>query len=174
GAHRSSHRKQPPAVKSHRHTPSPTAGAVTADRQTRSLLTRKVTLSLELNRLLDELAHRRELERLAKDEYDAALKLAGSGVISREELERLKTAWEVVKIEREQVEQRTTDTKKQFADNPVCKDYPSLRPTPTSTPTTTPSTTPPSTTTMTTMPSTTQSSTHLPILTSTATPVPVR
>ncbi|QFZ21515.1 efflux RND transporter periplasmic adaptor subunit [Saccharothrix syringae] len=126
-----------------------------------------VGLSLELNRLLDELALRKELERLAKESYDAALALLGSGAVSREEVERRKTAWEVAKVERQQVEARIEAVKKQLADNPACKDYPSTRPTPTST---TPTSTPPSTTspgttaptTTTTQPTTTQPTTTRP------------
>ncbi|MFE2752721.1 hypothetical protein ACFXGA_12065 [Actinosynnema sp. NPDC059335] len=133
-----------------------------------------VALSLELNRLLDELALRQELERLAKAHYDAVLALANSGAASREELDRAKTAWEVAKVERQQVEQRITDAKKKLADNPACKDYPSVRPTPTptSTPTSAPTTTSGAPTPTTTSGAPTSSSTVVPTPT-TATPAPV-
>ncbi|MFT7835990.1 hypothetical protein Q5530_07545 [Saccharothrix sp. BKS2] len=129
-----------------------------------------VALSLELNRLLDELALRRELERLAKAHYDAVLALAGSGAVSGEEVDRARTAWEVAKLERQQLEQRVTDVKKQLADNPACKDYPSIRPTPTTTPTTPTSTTTTPTTT-TPVPTTTSPSTVPTTPTSTTAPV---
>ncbi|GAA1303979.1 hypothetical protein [Saccharothrix xinjiangensis] len=133
-----------------------------------------VSLSLELNRLLDELALRQELERLAKAHYDAMLRLADSGAVSREELDRAKTAWEVAQLERQQVEQRIADAKKQLADKPGCKDYPSIRPTPTSTtiptPTATPTTPgsttyPTSTVPTSTTPSTTPNTTEHPTTT---------
>lgn len=97
-----------------------------------------VELSLELNRLIDELAIRKELERLARNAYDRALNLARTGTISAEELAAAKTAWQVAVIERQQVEQKITDQRAAIAANPACRDYPSERPTPTSTTPTTP------------------------------------
>jgi tetratricopeptide (TPR) repeat protein len=97
-----------------------------------------IDLSLELNRLIDELAIRKELERLARNAYDRALNLARTGAISAEQLAAAKTAWQVAVIERQQVEQKITDQRAAIAANPACRDYPSERPTPTSTTPTTP------------------------------------
>jgi multidrug resistance efflux pump len=102
-------------------------------------------LSLELNRLIDELAIRKELERLARNAYDRALNLARTGSISAEELAAAKTAWQVAVIERQQVEQKITDQRAAIAANPACRDYPSERPTPTSTTPTTPTSPSPTT-----------------------------
>lgn len=98
-----------------------------------------ITMSLELNRLIDELPMRRELERLARADYDAAVR-AGSAVAPAE-LERLRLAAQVATIERQQAEQRITDQRARIAANPACREYPSERPTPTSTPSGTPTST---------------------------------
>jgi hypothetical protein len=130
-----------------------------------------VSLSLELNRLLDELAPRQELERLAKAHYDAMQRLADSGAVSREELDRAKTAWEVAKLERQQVEQRIADAGKRLADEPACEGYPSTRPTPTSTTVPSPTATP-TTPGSTTYPTSTVPSTTYPTSTVPSTPHP--
>jgi hypothetical protein len=108
-----------------------------------------IALALELNRLIDELPMRRELERLAIADYDAAVQ-AGSAV-SPSELDRLRLAAQVATIERQQTEQRITDQRARIAADPACRDYPVDRPAPT--PTTTPtSTTAPATPTGTSTP----------------------
>jgi hypothetical protein len=122
-----------------------------------------ITLALELNRLIDELPMRRELERLATADYDAAVR-AGAAV-SPAERERLQLAAQVATIERQQTEQRITDQRARIRATPACRDYPSERPAPaptstsmptsTSTPT---STTAPISTTATTIPTTTVTS----------------
>ncbi|MGX7826074.1 hypothetical protein ACTG9Q_13375 [Actinokineospora sp. 24-640] len=134
-----------------------------------------VELSLELNRLLDEKALRKALEDLAKAEYDTILRLYNQGAASASEVERARLAWELAKIDSAQLDLKITAAKKALADNPACKDYPSIRPTPTSTtpPTTTPSTTTPTTPTPTTpLPTTVTPTTAYPSTTITQTVAP--
>ncbi|HEU5470263.1 MAG TPA: hypothetical protein VFV67_06390 [Actinophytocola sp.] len=87
-----------------------------------------IALALELNRLIDELPLRRELERLAIEEYNVGLQLARRNAISQQELERLRLAAQVATIERQQAEQRIADQRRRIADNPACRNFPSERP----------------------------------------------
>ena len=105
-----------------------------------------IDLSLELNRLTDELAMRKVLEQLASDDYAAGLELARKGAISPSDLAKLKLAYDNAVLDRKQVEQKIKDQKAAIAANPACTDYPSERPTPTSTTPTSPTSTTPSTT----------------------------
>ena len=116
-----------------------------------------IGLSLELNRLIDELAQRQELERIARANYDAVLQAASHGAASPEEVESAKLAWQLAQIERQKVEQKIADQRDAIAANPACRDFPSERPTPTST--TPPTTTQPTSTQPTTTPPTTQPTT---------------
>lgn len=104
-----------------------------------------IGLSLELNRLTDELPLRQELERIARANYDMMLNLARQGTASAEQVATAKAAWEVAQAERQQVQQKIIDQREAIAANPACRDYPSERPTPTST-TVPPSSSPTSTT----------------------------
>jgi outer membrane protein TolC len=105
-----------------------------------------IGLSLELNRLIDELALRVQLEAIARANYDSVLALAQKGVASAEQVATAKAAWEVAQAERQQAEQKITDQREAITANPACRDYPSERPAPTST-TTPPPSSPPSTST---------------------------
>lgn len=126
-----------------------------------------ITLALELNRLIDELPMRRELERLARADYDAAVR-AGSAVAPAE-LERLRLAAQVATIERQQAEQRIVDQRARIAANPACRGFPAERPAPTPTSTTAPTSTPTPTTAPTSTPAPTTTS---PAPTSTTAPIP--
>lgn len=68
-----------------------------------------VDLTLELNRLIDELALTKDLEALAKAEADAATALRARGAISQEEYERAITAYEMAKLQTQYVEQLIAD-----------------------------------------------------------------
>jgi hypothetical protein len=91
-----------------------------------------VGLALELNRLVDELAQRQEIERLTKALYDAAVEAVNSGGGSSDEVDLAEKNWKVAKLDRQQVEQKIADQRAKIAATPACKDYPVDRPMPTS------------------------------------------
>lgn len=68
-----------------------------------------VDLTLELNRLVDELVITRDLEQTAKEEAEAAAALRAAGTISQEEYQRAVTAYEVAKLQTQYVEQLIAD-----------------------------------------------------------------
>jgi hypothetical protein len=125
-----------------------------------------VGLALELNRLIDELALRQEVERLTKAIYDIAADAVRRGAGSPEDAELAEKNWKVAQLDRQQVEQKIADQRAKIAATPACKDYPFDRPTPTSI---TPPTTGTSTTIVPTEPTFTTQPTTEPIPT-TATP----
>lgn len=91
-----------------------------------------VALALELNRLLDELAQRQEIERLTKALYDAAVEQVRRGAGSSDEVDLAEKNWKVAQLDRQQVEQKIADQRAKIAATPACKDYPVERPMPTS------------------------------------------
>jgi Outer membrane efflux protein len=103
-----------------------------------------VDLSLELNRLIDELAQRQQLEAFARADYDAQLELQRRGATTPAAVEQARLAWQQAQLDRQRVEQQIADQRAKIAANPACRDFPSERPTPTST--TPPTSTPPSST----------------------------
>ncbi|MBM7082991.1 MULTISPECIES: hypothetical protein [Micromonospora] len=68
-----------------------------------------VNLTLELNRLIDELAITKDLEALAKAHFDAATRLFQSGAMSVEEYQKIKTAYDVAKLQTALIEQLIAD-----------------------------------------------------------------
>jgi hypothetical protein len=87
-----------------------------------------VTLALELNRLVDELALRREIERLAAAEFADGNRQAERGTISPADLGRLRLAAQIATIERQQTEQRIIDQRRRIAETPACRGFPAERP----------------------------------------------
>jgi hypothetical protein len=83
-----------------------------------------ITLALDLNRLLDELALRQEVERLARAEYDRALEGRRTGVVSEEELDKTELEWRLAEVDRQQTEQRITDQRELIAANIACRGFP--------------------------------------------------
>jgi multidrug resistance efflux pump len=87
-----------------------------------------IARALELNRLIDELPMRQEIERLATADYEMGRRLVAQGAMSREEFERLRLAKDIATIERQQTEQRIADQRRRIADTPACRNFPSERP----------------------------------------------
>ncbi|MEO3810337.1 hypothetical protein ABGB17_15150 [Sphaerisporangium sp. B11E5] len=82
-------------------------------------------MSLELNRLLDQLANRKKLEEAAKDAYERA-KTVPKPVV--EQLEILDEAARIAEIERQETEQAVQDQRDLIKADPACKDFRSERP----------------------------------------------
>jgi multidrug resistance efflux pump len=127
-----------------------------------------VNLSLELNRLIDELAITQDQEAIAKANYDAAAILFNRNAISAQEYQQIKTAYDTAKLQTQLIQQLISDQRaKTTAAN--CKNVDRPAPTPTPTTPAPTSTTPAPTSTPTTTPPTSSSS-PTPI---TSSPVPV-
>ncbi|GHJ47592.1 hypothetical protein Cs7R123_49340 [Catellatospora sp. TT07R-123] len=80
-----------------------------------------VNIALELNRLLDELAITKDLEALAKAYFEAAQYAYDHGAMSVEEYERIKTAYELAKLQTQLIEQLIADQRARAA-AAGCKD----------------------------------------------------
>lgn len=86
-------------------------------------------MSLELNRLIDELPMRKRLEEIAKDDHQKAKTAREKGgAVSAEQVETLEEEALVAEIERQEVEQAIQDQRDLIAADPACKDFPSERP----------------------------------------------
>ena len=94
-----------------------------------------IDLALELNRMLDELPLRQQLEQLADADYLMARTLAQSNAISAEELAAYRLAYETAVSNRQQLEARIQQQRTTIANTPACVNYQSERPAPEPTPT---------------------------------------
>jgi outer membrane protein TolC len=123
-----------------------------------------VNLSLELNRLIDELAITQDQEAIAKANYDAATILFNKNAISAQEYQQIKTAYDTAKLQTQLIQQQITDQRaKTTAAN--CKNVDRPAPPPTSTTPVPTSTTPPPTSTPTTTIPTPITSSPIPVST---------
>lgn len=106
-----------------------------------------VNLNLELNRLLDELALTKDLEAIAKANYEAAKRAFDKGAISPEELRQAELAYELAKLQTQLIQARIEEARRRLQEA-GCEEK--VRPTPkpsgTAGPSTGPSTPPPVTT----------------------------
>jgi len=123
-----------------------------------------VNLSLELNRLIDELAITQDQEAIAKANYDAATILFNKNAISAQEYQQIKTAYDTAKLQTQLIQQQITDQRaKTTAAN--CKNVDRPAPPPTSTTPAPTSTTPAPTSTPTTTSPTPITSSPIPVST---------
>jgi outer membrane protein TolC len=123
-----------------------------------------VNLSLELNRLIDELAITQDQEAIAKANYDAATILFNKNAISAQEYQQIKTAYDTAKLQTQLIQQQITDQRaKTTAAN--CKNVDRPAPPPTSTTPAPTSTTPAPTSTPTTTSPTPITSSPTPVST---------
>jgi hypothetical protein len=111
-----------------------------------------VNLSLELNRLIDELAITQDQEAIAKANYDAATILFNRNAISAQEYQQIKTAYDSAKLQTQLIQQLISDQRAKTT-AAGCKNVDRPAPPPTSTtPVPTPTTPVPTSTTPTSTP----------------------
>jgi hypothetical protein len=91
-----------------------------------------VNLNLELNRLLDELAITKDLEAIAKANYEAAKRAFEQGAISPEQLRQAELAYELAKLQTKLIEARIEQARERLR-NAGCEE--TVRPSPSPSPT---------------------------------------
>ena len=108
-----------------------------------------VNLNLELNRLLDELAITKDLEAIAKENYESAKRAYDQGALSAEEMRRAQLAYEQAKLQTQLIEAKIEEARKRLQDarcevkeRPLPTPTPSGTNTPAPSPSTGPSTSP--------------------------------
>jgi multidrug resistance efflux pump len=91
-----------------------------------------VNLTLELNRLIDELAITQDQEAIAKANFDAATILFNRNAMSAQDYQRIKTAYDNAKLQTQLIQQLISDQRGKTT-AAGCKNVDRPAPTPTST-----------------------------------------
>jgi len=97
-----------------------------------------VNLALELNRLIDELAITKDLEALAKANYDRIAALFQRGAASRSEYDAALAAYQQAQLQTQYVQQRIDEQRKKTTDAGCTNVDRPARPSPSESPTPTP------------------------------------